>query len=32
VAEEVDAGTADPEYLALARGGGQPQQRQLVEA
>lgn len=32
VAEEVDAGTADPEYLALARGGGQAQQRQLVEA
>lgn len=31
VAEEVDAGTADPEYLAMARGG-EPQQRQLVEA
>jgi hypothetical protein len=30
VAQEVDDGTADPEYLQMARGGGQPQ-RQLLE-
>jgi hypothetical protein len=33
VAKEVDAGTADPEYLQMARGGqAQPAERQLLEA
>lgn len=33
VAQEVDAGTADPEYLQMARGGqaADPAQRQLLE-